>query len=78
MDGALPFRFRLRADDGAVVAVSGGLGSFSTVKAAIMAVREGAATGLVVDLTGSTSAGPSRHDAGPVSPGSPEWDIPQR
>lgn len=50
-DGALPFRFLLRAGDGAVVAVSQRLGSISAVKAAITDVRESAASGPVVDMT---------------------------
>ncbi|MBT2551566.1 YegP family protein [Arthrobacter sp. ISL-5] len=68
-DEALPFRFRLRAEDGAVVAVSGRLGSICAVKAAITAVRESAATGLVVDMTGSRPAGntPGEHPP-PASP----------
>jgi uncharacterized protein YegP (UPF0339 family) len=49
-DGPLPFRFLLRAGDGAVVAVSQGLGSLNAVKAAITAVRESAASGPVVDM----------------------------
>nr|WP_277309065.1 DUF1508 domain-containing protein [Arthrobacter sp. Soil736] len=52
-DGPLPFGFRLRTDDGVVVARSRGLDSIDAVKGAIMAVRESAATGLVVDMTGS-------------------------
>jgi uncharacterized protein YegP (UPF0339 family) len=48
-DGVSVFRFRLVSDDGAVVAVSGDHGSVDEVQAAITAVRESAATGLVVD-----------------------------
>ena len=63
-DGASAFRFRLVSDDGAVVAVSRDHGSVSEVQAAIMAVRESTATGLVVDMTGSSATGHQDHCAG--------------
>jgi uncharacterized protein YegP (UPF0339 family) len=65
-DGPLPYRFRLRAGNGAVVAVSGGLGSICAVKAAITAVRESAATGLVVDMTCVEPAGRAVERPAPV------------
>ncbi|MGY4543890.1 uncharacterized protein YegP (UPF0339 family) [Arthrobacter sp. UYNi723] len=49
-DETLPFKFQLRADNGTVVAVSQALDSIMAVKAAIAAVRESAATALVVDM----------------------------
>ena len=49
-EGPSRFRFRLRADDGSVIAISESLGSIKAVKAAITAVRENAATGFIVDM----------------------------
>jgi uncharacterized protein YegP (UPF0339 family) len=49
MAGEGSFRFRLKADDGTVVAVSPKFADISSVVAGINAVRENAATGYVVD-----------------------------
>jgi uncharacterized protein YegP (UPF0339 family) len=54
LDSDSLFRFRLRAPDGAVMAVSGAFRDKSAVAAGIAAVRECAGMGLVTDL----SAGP--------------------
>lgn len=62
-DGMYAFRFRLVSDDGAVVAVSGNHGNVNEVQVAITAVRESAATGLVVDMTGSSATGHQKHCA---------------
>jgi uncharacterized protein YegP (UPF0339 family) len=72
-DEALPYRFRLRAEDGSVVAVSSRLSSICAVKAAIMAVRESAATGLVVDMTGSGPAGKTPAEPAAASPEGRKW-----
>jgi uncharacterized protein YegP (UPF0339 family) len=50
-DGPLPFRFLLRGSDGSVIAVSPQLASITAVKAGIVAVRESAASGSIVDMT---------------------------
>jgi uncharacterized protein YegP (UPF0339 family) len=49
MAGEGSFRFRLKADDGTVVAVSPKFPDIKAVVAGINAVRESAATGFVVD-----------------------------
>jgi uncharacterized protein YegP (UPF0339 family) len=54
LDSDSLFRFRLKAPDGAVMAVSGAFRDKSAVAAGIAAVRECAGMGLVTDL----SAGP--------------------
>src|SRR6476620_10367886 len=51
LDADSQFRFRLKAPDGAVMAVSGGFRDRSAVAAGIAAVRECAGTGLVTDLS---------------------------
>ena len=64
--GDKAYFFRLTAPDGTVVAVSP---LFSTIKGAaagITAVRENAATGLVVDGSAATGAGPQA-DAEPLA-----------
>ncbi|XAS66882.1 YegP family protein [Micrococcaceae bacterium Sec5.7] len=48
-DGTGSFRFHLKADDGTTVAVSPRFPNIKAVVAGITAVRENAATGLVVD-----------------------------
>jgi uncharacterized protein YegP (UPF0339 family) len=50
LDSESRFRFRLKAPDGTVVAVSGAFEDKSAVAAGIAAVRECAGTGLVTDL----------------------------
>jgi uncharacterized protein len=52
-DGNAKFRFRLMDDAGAVVAMSGGYEDKSAAVAGINAVRENAASGLIVDLAGT-------------------------
>jgi uncharacterized protein len=47
--GQESFRFRLKADDGTLVAVSPSYPNIKAVVAGITAVRENAATGFVVD-----------------------------
>ena len=49
-DGNAKFRFRLTDDTGTIVAVSGGYEDKSAAVAGINAVREHAASGLIVDL----------------------------
>lgn len=49
MAGEGAFRFRLKADDGTVVAVSPRFPDIKSVVAGITAVRESAATGFIVD-----------------------------
>jgi uncharacterized protein YegP (UPF0339 family) len=66
-EGEGTFLFRLTAGDGAVVAVSP---RFTTIKAVvdgITAVRENAATGLVVDHSSSAPLLPREEHAGPGS-----------
>ncbi|MCA4135370.1 DUF1508 domain-containing protein [Arthrobacter sp. M4] len=48
-DGEDSYRFRLTADDGTVVAVSPRFQHLKAVVAGINAVRENAATGIIVD-----------------------------
>ncbi|WP_026555924.1 YegP family protein [Arthrobacter sp. 35W] len=50
------FSFKLRSGDGSVVAVSPDFPSIKAVVAGINAVRENAATGLVVDRTSNTGS----------------------
>ncbi|OUM39432.1 YegP family protein [Arthrobacter sedimenti] len=49
-DGAVFFRFRLKAPDGTVVAVSGQFSDKTSAVEGIRAVRECAGTGLITDL----------------------------
>lgn len=49
MDGDETYRFRLTAEDGTVVAVSPKFHHLKAVVAGINAVRENAATGIIVD-----------------------------
>jgi uncharacterized protein YegP (UPF0339 family) len=53
LDADSQFRFRLKAPDGMVMAVSGAFQDRSAVAAGIAAVRECAGTGLVTDLSGA-------------------------
>jgi uncharacterized protein YegP (UPF0339 family) len=57
LDSESRFRFRLKAPDGTVVAVSGAFEDKSAVAAGIAAVRECAGTGLVTDLCPDTGVG---------------------
>ncbi|MCU1433365.1 MAG: hypothetical protein JWR71_90 [Pseudarthrobacter sp.] len=57
LDADSLFRFRLKAPDGTVVAVSGAFADKSAVAAGIAAARECAGTGLVTDLSAA-----ERHD----------------
>jgi uncharacterized protein YegP (UPF0339 family) len=50
-EGHESFHFRLTAEDGSVVAVSPAFKTLKGVAAGIMAVRENAATGLIVDCS---------------------------
>lgn len=50
------FRFRLKADDGTLVAVSPSFPNIKAVVAGITAVRESAATGFVVDRRSLTAS----------------------
>jgi uncharacterized protein YegP (UPF0339 family) len=55
-EGFRPYRVQLcYGDDGAVIADLGRFPSLDEVKAAIASLREGAAQGLVVDLTGGAA-----------------------
>lgn len=54
-DGGASFRFRLKAPDGAVVAVSGQFVDKASAVEGIHAVRECAGTGLITDLCPSAS-----------------------
>jgi uncharacterized protein YegP (UPF0339 family) len=55
LDSESRFRFRLKASDGTVMAVSGAFEDKAAVAAGISAVRECAGTGLVTDLCSATS-----------------------
>ncbi|MEO8283658.1 MAG: DUF1508 domain-containing protein [Pseudarthrobacter sp.] len=55
LDADSLFRFRLKAPDGTVVAVSGAFTDKSAVAAGIAATRECAGTGLVTDLSAAGS-----------------------
>lgn len=55
LDSDSRFRFRLKAPDGAVMAVSEAFEDKAAVAAGIAAVRECAGTGLVTDLCSATS-----------------------
>ena len=55
LDSESRFRFRLKAPDGTVVAVSGAFEDKTAVAAGIAAVRECAGTGLVTDLCAASS-----------------------
>ncbi|MBT1001593.1 DUF1508 domain-containing protein [Paenarthrobacter sp. DKR-5] len=50
-----PYSFQLTAEDGTVVAVSRRFPHLKSVVAGIIAVRENAATGFVVDRTGGAA-----------------------
>ncbi|WP_426996903.1 YegP family protein [Pseudarthrobacter sp. N5] len=52
-EGEEIFRFRLRAADGTVVAVSPAFGTLKALVCGINAVRENAATGHIVDRSGA-------------------------
>ncbi|KRE70228.1 YegP family protein [Arthrobacter sp. Soil762] len=58
LDSDSRFRFRLKAPDGTVVAVSGAFEDKSAVAAGIAAVRECAGTGLVTDLSPAAKLAP--------------------
>ncbi|WP_426989517.1 YegP family protein [Pseudarthrobacter sp. Y6] len=58
LDSDSYFRFRLKAPDGTVVAVSGAFEDKASVAAGIAAVRECAGTGLVTDLCPAAMAAP--------------------
>ncbi|MHA7290827.1 YegP family protein [Arthrobacter sp. MDT3-24] len=58
LDSDSRFRFRLKAPDGTVVAVSGAFEDKSAVAAGIAAVRECAGTGLVTDLCPAAKVAP--------------------
>ncbi|WP_248762982.1 DUF1508 domain-containing protein [Pseudarthrobacter sp. SSS035] len=58
LDSDSRFRFRLKAPDGTVVAVSGAFEDKSAVAAGIAAVRECAGTGLVTDLSPAAKVAP--------------------
>jgi uncharacterized protein YegP (UPF0339 family) len=62
--GDKAYFFRLTAADGTVVAVSPLFSSIKSAAAGINAVRENAATGLVVDRSGTHSRVPARRLAG--------------
>ena len=55
LDSESRFRFRLKAPDGAVMAVSEAFEDKAAVAAGIAAVRECAGTGLVTDLCSATN-----------------------
>jgi len=55
LDSESRFRFRLKAPDGAVMAVSEAFEDKAAVAAGIAAVRECAGTGLVTDLCSATT-----------------------
>jgi uncharacterized protein YegP (UPF0339 family) len=57
LDSDSLFRFRLKAPDGTVMAVSGAFEDKPAVAAAIAAVRECAGTGLVTDLSAAAHRG---------------------
>ncbi len=57
VDAQSRFRFRLKASDGTVLAVSAGFADKPSVVAGIRAVRECAGTGLITDIS---PKGPSR------------------
>jgi uncharacterized protein YegP (UPF0339 family) len=57
LDSDSLFRFRLKAPDGTVVAVSGAFEDKPAVAAGIAAVRECAGTGLVTDLSAAAHRG---------------------
>lgn len=55
-DGDDSYRFRLTTDDGTIVAVSPKFHHLKAVVAGINAVRENAATGIIVDQSRRTAA----------------------
>jgi uncharacterized protein YegP (UPF0339 family) len=57
-DGGVFFRFRLKASDGAVVAVSGQFPDKASAVEGIRVVRECAGTGLITDLCPKSSRKP--------------------
>ena len=70
LDADSLFRFRLKAPDGTVMAVSGAFGDKPAVAAGIAAVRECAGTGLVTDLSAAASR-PAHRRLHPFRPGQP-------
>ncbi|HAG58837.1 MAG TPA: hypothetical protein DIT15_10475 [Arthrobacter bacterium] len=58
LDSDSRFRFRLKAPDGTVMAVSGAFEDKAAVAAGIAAVRECAGTGLVTDLCPAAKVAP--------------------
>lgn len=78
LDSDSLFRFRLKAADGTVMAVSGAFGDKSAVAAAIAAVRECAGTGLVTDLCQPPSAAQPAAAAAPakVQPNCDDQRVP--
>ena len=59
LDSDSHFRFRLKAPDGTVMAVSGAFEDKAAVAAGIAAVRECAGTGLVTDLSPAAKTAPT-------------------
>jgi len=57
LDSDSLFRFRLKAPDGTVMAISGAFGDKDALAAGIAAVRECAGTGLVTDLSAAAQHG---------------------
>lgn len=77
LDSESRFRFRLKAPDGTVVAVSGAFEDKSAVAAGIAAVRECAGTGLVTDLCAAPSVGrPAPVGAAKVQPTCDDQRVP--
>jgi uncharacterized protein YegP (UPF0339 family) len=58
LDSDSRFRFRMKAPDGTVMAVSGAFEDKAAVAAGIAAVRECAGTGLVTDLSSAAKVAP--------------------
>jgi uncharacterized protein YegP (UPF0339 family) len=56
-EGHESFHFRLTAEDGSVVAISPAFKTLKGVTAGIVAVRENAATGLIVDCSAPRISG---------------------
>ncbi|MDR6414284.1 DUF1508 domain-containing protein [Pseudarthrobacter sulfonivorans] len=84
LDADSLFRFRLKAPDGSVVAVSGAFADKSAVAAGIAATRECAGTGLVTDLsaaglrdqrTPAPAPVPARSVAVPSAAAEPACDV---
>lgn len=68
IDAESHFRFRLRAPDGTVVAVSTAFNDKSTAVAGIAEVRECAGMGLITDLCAGGSAHSSVREPAPSGP----------